>query len=113
MGDSYSLSLGGLQVSWDAPRDGAAEVALEGDLDNLSVPVLREALDSIYAQDCFSVRLDLSGLAFTDSSGLGAMVGAWRRCQREGGNLTVSNPSPAVRRLMDMTGISKLLLPAA
>jgi stage II sporulation protein AA (anti-sigma F factor antagonist) len=57
--------------------------------------------------------LDLDGLSFTDSSGLGAMVGAWRRCQREGGSLTVTNPSASVRRLMDMTGISKLLLPAA
>lgn len=113
MTDSFTLSLGGLHVRWEAPADDGAVLALEGDLDNLSVPVLREALDAIYATGCFTILLDLEALAFTDSSGLGAMVGAWRRCQREGGSLTVSNPSASVRRLMDMTGISKLLLPAA
>ena len=113
MPDRFTLSLGGLQVRWETPGDRAAEVALDGDLDNLSVPVLREALDVLYAQNCFEIRLDLGGLSFTDSSGLGAMVGAWRRCQREGGTLSVTNPSASVRRLMDMTGISKLLLPVA
>lgn len=113
MADRFSLSLGGLQVRWEQPDGTSAEVVLEGDLDNLSVPVLREALESLYAQDCFHIELNLAGLSFTDSSGLGAMVGAWRRCQREGGSLLVRNPSAGVRRLMDMTGISKLLLPAA
>ncbi|MGH9076335.1 MAG: STAS domain-containing protein [Acidimicrobiales bacterium] len=118
MPDRFTLSLGGLQVLWSAPSPDAtdathpAELVLVGDLDNLSVPVLREALDAIYSSVCFDIRLDLAGLEFTDSSGLGAMVGAWRRCQREGGSLTVTNPSPPVRRLMDMTGISKLLLAA-
>ncbi len=113
MSDRFTLSLGGLQVRWETPGDHTAEVVLDGDLDNLSVPVLREALEALYTQGCFEIRLDLEGLAFTDSSGLGAMVGAWRRCQREGGTLSVTNPSVPVRRLMDMTGISKLLLPAA
>ena len=113
MPDSFTLSLGGLHVRWETPGETGATVALEGDLDNLSVPVLREALDAIYKEECFAILLDLGGLSFTDSSGLGAMVGAWRRCQREGGSLSVSNPSASVRRLMDMTGISKLLLPAA
>lgn len=113
MTDRFTLSLGGLKVQWQAPGEHRAEVALEGDLDNLSVPVLREALDALYALGCFDIRLDLTGLAFTDSSGLGAMVGAWRRCQREGGTVSVINPSASVRRLMDMTGISKLLLAPA
>ncbi len=113
MSDHFTLSLGGLHVAWETPGAHGAVLTLDGDLDNLSVPVLREALDAIYAAGCFTILLDLGNLAFTDSSGLGAMVGAWRRCQREGGNLTVANPSPSVRRLMDMTGISKLLLPAA
>jgi stage II sporulation protein AA (anti-sigma F factor antagonist) len=113
MAETFTLSLGGLQVRWDSPDEDGVVLALQGDLDNLSVPVLREALDAIYATGCFTIVLDLHELAFTDSSGLGAMVGAWRRCQREGGHLTVINPSGSVRRLMDMTGISKLLFPAA
>ena len=108
--EGHTLSLGGLQVRWDAPAKGTARLHLQGDLDSLSVPVLRQALDSLYAAGCYALRLDLEHLAFIDSSGLGALVGAWRRCSQHEGNLSVSNPTIAVKQLMDMTGISKFLL---
>jgi anti-anti-sigma factor len=110
--DHHSLWLGGLQVTWDAPEEGSAQVRLQGDLDNLTVPVFQEVLQALYEARCFVVRLDLAGLEFIDSSGLGAVVGAWRYCQARQGRVTASSPSVAVRRLMDMTGISGFLLTA-
>lgn len=110
MTDRYTLSLGGLQVGWGAPERGAALVSLEGDLDSLSVPVLQQALDAIYAGPCYDIRLDLAALEFIDSSGLGALVSAWRHCSERGGSVTASNPRESVRRLMDMTGITAMLL---
>ncbi len=112
MPDSYLLSLGGLSVGWQRPAGGAARLRLQGELDNLSVPVLHETVDTLYASGCFQISLDLSELTFIDSSGLGALVAVWRRCQREGGRATVVNPSVPVRRLMDMTGIARFLIPA-
>ena len=56
------------------------------------------------------MRLDLGRLELIDSSGLGALVGAWRRCAQQEGAVTVVHPTSAVRQLMDMTGISKFLL---
>jgi anti-anti-sigma factor len=110
MADGYTLSLGGLEVRWQAPAEGTVRLDLQGELDNLSVPVLRQALDSVYAVECWNVRLDLAGLEFIDSSGLGALVGAWRRCAQQQGSVTVLNPTSTVKQLMDMTGISKFLL---
>ena len=112
MPDSYLLSLGGLRVAWQRPERGEASVRLEGDLDNLSVPVLREMVDALYEGACFVIRLDLDDLTFIDSSGLGALVSIWRRCQGEGGQATVVRTSESVRRLLEMTGIAKLLMPA-
>ncbi len=112
MTDRNLLSLGGLRVSW-APSEGKpVRIRLDGELDNLSVPVLRQTVDGLYHEGCFQISLDLAGLTFIDSSGLGALVAVWRRCQREGGWTVVVNPSEAVRRLMDMTGIAKFLIPA-
>jgi hypothetical protein len=64
MADHYTLTLGGLRVTWDAPREGAVSLSLHGDLDNVTVPVLRQVLDTIYDQRCFVIRLDLAQLAF-------------------------------------------------
>ncbi|MGH9059811.1 MAG: STAS domain-containing protein [Acidimicrobiales bacterium] len=113
MADSYTLSLGGLQVHWEVPNAGVAHVALEGDLDTLSVPVLRQAIHSLYDAGHFGLTFDLTNLHFIDSSGIGALVEAWRKGQESGGRVTATNPTTAVRRLMDVTGISRYLLPAA
>jgi anti-sigma B factor antagonist len=113
MADRYTLSLGGLQVHWQVPGAGVAHVALGGDLDTLSVPVLRQALDSLYDAGHFGLNFDLSNLQFIDSSGIGALVAAWRKGQEAGGQVTATNPTTTVRRLLDVTGISRYLLGAS
>jgi anti-sigma B factor antagonist len=112
MPDTYLLSLGGLKVGWQRPESGSARIKLEGELDSLSLPALRQSVDTLYASGCFDISLDLTELTFIDSTGLGALVAVWRRCQREAGRATVINPSEAVRRLMDMTGIARFLISA-
>jgi anti-anti-sigma factor len=91
MPETFALSLGGLHVRWERPGGTEAKLLLEGELDNLSVP-------------------DLIALGFVDSSGLGALVGAWRHCQEVGGSARAIHPSIMVQRLMDVTGISRFLL---
>lgn len=113
MTDRHTLTMGGLRVTWEAPRHGSASVALHGDLDNLSVPVLQQVFDTLYEQRCFVIRIDLAQLEFIDSSGLGALVGAWRDCRHEDGEVSATNPTVGVLRLMDMTGISSFLLSPA
>jgi anti-sigma B factor antagonist len=110
--DQYVLSLGGLTLRWDDPDGGAALLTLEGELDGVSLPVLGQTLEGLYREGCFDVSIDLAGVEFIDSSGLGALVAAWRRCRDEGGRAVARNPSAPVRRLMDLTGISRFLLPA-
>lgn len=108
---AHSLSLGGLQVSWDDPSGGRAELALVGELDNLSAPVLRRALEAILGGGGHDIAVELAELRFVDSSGINELVTAWRRCKQLGGALTVQNPAVAVRRLLEMTGVADLLAP--
>jgi anti-sigma B factor antagonist len=110
MADEFVLSLGGLRVRWEDPHDGEGRIAVEGDLDSLSLPVLTQTLAGLYDAGCFRIVVDLADLAFIDSSGLGGLVGAWCRCRDEGGHLSAVNPSKPVRRLMDLTGIGRFLL---
>ena len=110
MADSYLLALAGLQVQWKDPAGGPARVHLEGELDNLSAPVLRQAVDALYAGGCHDIRLDLGDLRFIDSTGLGMLVSIWRHCGDAGGSALVVETSEPVRRLMDVTGISAYLV---
>ena len=49
-----------------------------------------------------AVRLDLAGVTFMDSSGVGFLIGLRRICQEHGKTMTVTNPSPPIKKLLGM-----------
>ena len=53
--------------------------------------------------------LDLSGLRFMDSTGLGIIASAYRRMRRASGRLIVASPTAAVRRIFQLTGMLERL----
>ena len=52
------------------------------------------------------LTLDFSGVTFMDSSGVGLILGRDRHVSSLGGRLTVQNPPPAVRRMLDLARIT-------
>ena len=87
----------------------AVVVTVEGEVDMASIPALRVALDDVESDH--ELILDCSGVTFMDSSGLSVLVTLWSRLQERGGSLHVRNPSPAVRRVMELTGLDDLIKP--
>ncbi len=93
-----------------AREDGEILVRLTGELDMYTSPTLQERLEQLIAEAASQVVvLDLSQLTFIDSSGLSAMVMASRRLRDRGGELSLSGPSPAARRVLEITGISTVI----
>ncbi len=83
---------------------GPTIVKLRGELDLSTVPQLEACLEGLGADDG-DVRLDLSGLSFCDSSGISAMVTASKRVSKRGGHLSIVSPQPAVRSVLEITGL--------
>jgi anti-sigma B factor antagonist len=81
-------------------------LALHGELDLATVPVLMESLDACERDDESVVALDLTGLSFLDASGLKAILNAHRRAiRRHERGLVLVNPSRDIRRLLELTAI--------
>ena len=80
------------------PLEDVAGFRVSGELDLLTVPQLRAALISVGRSSSDTV-LDLSGVTFVDSSGLGLFLSTARTTQERGGSLVLRTLSPAVRRL--------------
>jgi anti-sigma B factor antagonist len=83
--------------------EGPTVVRLLGELDLSTAPQLEACLDEL--GDGADVRLDLSGLSFCDSSGISAMVTAAKRVRKPGGHLSIVSPQPAVRSVLEITGL--------
>ena len=51
----------------------------------------------------YRIVLDLSNVTHVDSTGLGALLGAWTAAQRKGCELEIANLHPRVEKLVEMT----------
>jgi anti-anti-sigma factor len=84
---------------------GRTVCRVTGDLDAANASRLRAVLVEQLGEGCDAV-VDLSGLEFIDSSGLGVLVGALKRFQADGHTLGLRAPTASLRRVLDTTGLS-------
>ncbi len=82
-------------------------IVARGEIDVATSPLLRSELTSILSHAPQHVTLDLDGVTFVDSSGLGVLVGALKRLRDAGGEgFTVLHAQDSVRKVFDITGLS-------
>ena len=79
----------------------------EGDLDVYTVGSLRDALGTIVEERSPHVVVDLDGVPFMDSSGLGALMGGVRRLREAGGDLAIACTREQHLKLFTITGFGE------
>ena len=82
-------------------------VALSGEIDLYTAPRLQSRLASELNVD-HPVRLvvNMSGVDFCDSTGMNVLLAAQRMAREHGGNVELSAPRPAVRKILQVTGLA-------
>jgi anti-sigma B factor antagonist len=88
--------------------EGPILLRVSGDLENRSCEVFRTGLERAFDHGR-PVIVDLTGLDFLDSSGLGALLDARRRSKLIGVDLRVTGQRGAVARLLHRTGTLTML----
>jgi anti-sigma B factor antagonist len=92
-------------------RGTTAELVLNGDLDMAGAFKLEPAIERVVSQhDVDELVLDLGGVDFIDSAGLGSLVSSHERLNDLGIKAKVTRPSAAVQRVLDATGTGGVLL---
>ncbi len=85
-------------------------VKLKGELDHHASKQGREKIDSLYKEErCKNIILDVRNLNFMDSSGIGLIMGRYKVCKENGGNICVVNEGEDVERILKLAGILKII----
>ncbi len=97
----------GVELSIDTEAAGAVppKLALAGELDSSNVEQLEAAVASIVDRGPERVVFDLSELRFMDSAGISVLV----RLAAEVQTVEIRDPSPIVRRVIEITGLTSVL----
>ena len=86
------------------------EVCLRGEIDHHSAVSVRGRIDDeITVLRPKRLVIDLSGIEFMDSSGLGLIMGRYALMQRMDGALTVKNPNDRIIRIFELAGFDKIV----
>ena len=88
---------------------GGQVVVLHGELDVATGAPLRADLRRRFDEGERDVVIDLGDVSFIDAAGLGILVGAHRLYTNAGGSLRVRAPQRSVHRLLEITGLTRVL----
>ncbi len=84
-------------------------LAVGGELDVVGAPALRQAVVAAVSAGGTRLILDLTGVDFIDSFGIGAVVGALKRVRQRDGELALVCPAPRVRRVFELCDLDRIL----
>ena len=96
-----------VSVSSEGP---AAVVALRGEVDVATLPVVREMLDRVVRAHDGPVVVELAGTRFIDSGTVRALAQASRALGQRGHGLTIRSPSPLAIRVFGLFGLCDLIV---
>lgn len=98
-----------LDIQETREDSGWVRLAVSGELDLLTAPVLRARLEQLRGQHQ-SVHLDLAKLDFIDSTGIHLLVDACAEARQNGWNLEIGlELAPHVRRVFELVHVDRMI----
>ena len=89
---------------------GTLTVRLSGELDQRCAGEVRRQLDELLLDPRVKrLVLDLSELTFMDSSGIGLVIGRYKRLRQRGGTVAVVRADAQVNRIFEMAGLYQII----
>ncbi|MGH9070271.1 MAG: STAS domain-containing protein [Acidimicrobiales bacterium] len=82
-----------------------AVLAVRGEVDVYTAPRLRESLVELVGGGTNRIVVDLEGVEFLDSTGIGVLVGGLKRVRTHGGELALVCTQQRLLKVFEITGL--------
>ena len=83
-------------------------VDVTGEIDVYTAPALREELASLIDSEHTNLVVDLTGVSFMDSTGLGVLVGALKKVRTHGGDLQLVIDQEKILKVFRITALTQV-----
>lgn len=83
---------------------------IEGELDHDSTALMRAEIDNQLRDPAINeLVLDLAGISFMDSSGIGLILGRYKQMKERNGSIQITRPGKRTERMLALAGIYELI----
>jgi anti-sigma B factor antagonist len=89
--------------------EGVAVLKLDGRLNMVAAPRLKEAVDQVVEEGRSRVVVDMADVTFMDSSGLGALIAGLKKARQRSGDLRISGINDQVATVLRLTNLDRVL----
>ncbi len=85
-------------------------VVLEGELDEHTAKYTTGVLDRLFDSGGFrQIIIDLSEMTFMDSTGIGVLIGRYKKMKQKGIGIFITNPSYHAEKIFKLTGLYEIM----
>jgi anti-sigma B factor antagonist len=99
----------GMDIVLDSRPEGKWMVVdVKGEVDVYTAPKLREKIVDLVTQGSHEIIVNLEGVEFLDSTGLGVLVGGLKRVKSHDGTMALVCTKPKILKVFSITGLSKV-----
>ena len=87
------------------------EFYLIGELDECTASKTREIIDDVIDKNlsCTKIIFNLSKLTFMDSTGIGMMIGRYKKAKRGLISIYIQNPSKQISKILELSGLYQIM----
>jgi anti-sigma B factor antagonist len=89
---------------------GRTVVSVAGEIDVYTAPRLREEITELVAAGTYDLVIDMSGVEFLDSTGLGVLVGGLKKVRAHEGSLQLVCNQDRLLKIFRITGLAKVFV---
>jgi anti-anti-sigma factor len=105
MADLEGTEAAEISIATSSDSGGGPVLVVAGELDTSNAALLDAEVTALAEQGARRIVFDFSGLRFMDSAGIAVLLAA----ASQAGEAVVYRPSPAVRRILEVTGLGRVI----
>ena len=97
-----------IKVNTRSVLDKAHVVEVQGEIDVYASPRVKEMINELIEQGRFNLIIDLEGVRYIDSTGLGVLIGALKKVREHEGRILLICTNPQIKKIFNITGLVKI-----
>lgn len=97
-----------LEIKYNLTSENNIEIKPIGEVDIYTSPELKNKIFELIEEKNQDILINGEGLDYIDSTGLGVLMGIYKKLQEKSLNIKVINLKPNIYKLFDITGLNKV-----
>jgi anti-sigma B factor antagonist len=88
--------------------DQAQAVEVIGEIDVYTSPKVKEIISELIEKGNYQLVVNLEGVRYIDSTGLGVLIGALKKVREKDGSISLVCTNPQIKKIFNITGLVKI-----